>query len=72
MAELIDWCFMAREHKIGQFVPIYQGGLLAQAFDNSQRGTYKNIYIVACDTMNIHIQRQTTEYTLFEIFNNYT
>jgi len=30
-------------------VPIYQGGLLAQAFEDSQRGTYKNI--VACDTM---------------------
>jgi len=23
---LIDWCFTARQHKIGQFVPIYQGG----------------------------------------------
>jgi len=22
---LIDWCFTARQHKIGQFVPIYQG-----------------------------------------------
>jgi len=30
---LIDWCFTARQHKIGQFVPIYQGGLLAQAFE---------------------------------------
>jgi len=26
---------MARQHKIGQFVPVYQGGLLAQAFDDS-------------------------------------
>jgi len=34
---------MARQHKIGQFVPIYKGGLLAQAFEDSQRGTYKNI-----------------------------
>jgi len=23
--KLIDWCFTARQHKIGQFVPIYQG-----------------------------------------------
>jgi len=23
--QLIDWCFMARQHKIGQFVLIYQG-----------------------------------------------
>jgi len=30
----IDWCFTARQHKIGQFVPIYQGGLLAQAFED--------------------------------------
>jgi len=44
---LIDWCFMARQHKIAQFVPIYQGGLLAQAFENSQRGTYKNIQLHA-------------------------
>jgi len=36
---LIDWCFSARQHKIGQFAPIYQGGLLAQAFEDSQRGT---------------------------------
>jgi len=42
---LIDWCFTARQHKIGQFVPIYQGGLLAQAFKDSQRGTYKNIQL---------------------------
>jgi len=33
---LIDWCFTARQHKIGQFVPIYQRGLLAQAFEDSQ------------------------------------
>jgi len=31
---LIDWCFTARQHKIGQFVPIYQGGLLVQAFED--------------------------------------
>jgi len=42
---LIDWCFTARQHKIDQFVPIYQGGLLAQAFKNSQRETYKNIQL---------------------------
>jgi len=24
-AFIIDWCFTARQHKIGQFVPIYQG-----------------------------------------------
>jgi len=56
--KLINWCFTARQHKIGQFVPIYQGWLLAQAFEDSQRETYKNI--VACDTMNILTQRQTT------------
>jgi len=22
---LVDWCFTARQHKIGQFVLIYQG-----------------------------------------------
>jgi len=44
---LIDWCFTARQHKIGQFVPIYQGGLLAQAFEDSQRGTYKTIQLNA-------------------------
>jgi len=22
---LIDWCFTVRQHKIGQFEPIYQG-----------------------------------------------
>jgi len=43
----IDWCFTARQHKIGQVVPIYKGGLLAQAFDDSQRGTYKNIQLHA-------------------------
>jgi len=36
-AKLIDWCFTARQHKTGQFVPIYQGGLLAQAFEDSQQ-----------------------------------
>jgi len=58
---LIDWLIgvTARQHKIGQFVSIYQGGLLAQAFENNQRGAYKNI-TVAGDTMNIHMQRQTT------------
>jgi len=44
---LIDWCFTARQHMLGQFVPIYQGGLLAQAFEDSQRGTYKNIQLHA-------------------------
>jgi len=24
-SDLIDWCYTARQHKIGQFVPIYQG-----------------------------------------------
>jgi len=38
---LIDLCFTARQHKIDQFVPTYQGGLLAQAFEDSQRRTYK-------------------------------
>jgi len=33
---LVDWCFTAHQHKIGQFVPIYQGVLLAQAFEDSQ------------------------------------
>jgi len=44
----IDWLvFSARQHKIVQFVPIYQGGLLAQAFEDSQRGTYKTIQLHA-------------------------
>jgi len=56
--KLIDWCC---QHKIGQFGPIYQGELLAQAFEDSQRGTYKNIQLhKLCDTINIHMQRQTT------------
>jgi len=39
---LIDWCFAARQHKIGQFVPIYQGGLPAQVFEDSQsKQTFK-------------------------------
>jgi len=33
--QLVDWCFTARQHKIGQFVPIYQGGSLAQVFEDS-------------------------------------
>jgi len=44
---LIDWRFTACQHKIGQFVPNYQGGLLAQSFEDSQRGTYKNIQLHA-------------------------
>jgi len=44
---LIDWCFTARQHKIGQFVPIYQGGLLAPAVEDSQRRTNKNIQLHA-------------------------
>ena len=56
--ELIDWCSMARQHKIGQFVPICQGGVLALAVEDSQRVTlYKT---VACDTIRIHMQRKTT------------
>jgi len=47
VGRMIDWYFTARQHKIGQFVPIYQGGLLAQAFEDSQRGTYKNIQLHA-------------------------
>jgi len=54
---LIDWCFTARQHKICQFVPINRGEILAQAFEDSQRGTYKK-YSGICDTMNIHMQRQ--------------
>jgi len=45
--DMIDWCFTARQHKIGQFVPIYQGGLLAQVLEDSQRETYKNIQLHA-------------------------
>jgi len=45
--KLIDWCFTARQHKIGQFEPIYQGGLLSQAFEDSQQGTYNNIQLHA-------------------------
>jgi len=44
---LSDWCFTARQHKIGQFVPIYQRGLLALAFEDSQQGTYRNIQLHA-------------------------
>jgi len=47
LPRLIDCCFTARQYKIGQFVPIYQRGLLAHAFEDSQRGTYKNIQLHA-------------------------
>jgi len=32
---LIAWRFTARQHNIDQFVPIYQGGLLAPAFEDN-------------------------------------
>jgi len=56
---LIDWCFTARQHKIGQFVPIYQGGLLAQAFVDSQRGTYKTY---SCMRYNEHTHATSVFY----------
>jgi len=36
------------------------GGLLAQAFEDSQWTDNIQKHTVACDTMNIHMQRQTT------------
>jgi len=56
---LIYWCFTARQHKIDQFVPIYQGGLLAQAFEDSQLRIANEEHTKHIDTMNIHMQRQT-------------
>jgi len=53
---LIDWCFTARQHKIGQFVSIYQGGLMAQAFEDSQRGKYKTY---SCMRYNEHTHATT-------------
>jgi len=52
--KLIDRCFTARQHKIGKFMPIYQGGLLAQAFEDSQRGTNKTY---SCMLYNEQIQK---------------
>jgi len=45
---------MARQHKIGQFVPIYQRGLLAQAFEESQRGTNKTYSCMRYNELKIN------------------
>jgi len=68
---LIDWCFTARQHKIGQFVPIYQGGLLAQAFEDSQRGTYINIQLHAIQWTYRCNDKQQVCLTCLKINNAY-
>jgi len=56
---LIDWCFSACQHKIGQFVPIYQERLLAQAFED-----INNIRNLVVDSYKI------LEYVLFYVVLN--
>jgi len=68
---LIDWCFTARQHKIGQFVPIYQGGLLAHAFEDSQRATYKNIQLHAIQWTYTSNDKQQVCLTCLKINNAY-
>jgi len=51
---LIDWCFTARQHKMGQFVPIYQGDYWLRRLRIANEEHTK--HTVACDTMNIHMQ----------------
>jgi len=68
---LIDWCFTARQHKIGLFVPIYQGGLLAQAFEDSQRGAYKNIQLHAIQWTYTCNDKQQVCLTGLKISNAY-
>jgi len=68
---LIDWCFTARQHKIGKFVPIYQRGLLVQAFEESQRGTYKNIQLHAIQLTYTCNDKQQVCLTCFKINNSY-
>jgi len=68
---LIDWCFTARQHKIRQFVPIYQGGLLAQAFDDSQRGTHKTIQLHAIQWTYTCNDKQQVCLTCLQINNAY-
>jgi len=57
-SELIDWCFTARQHKIGQFVPIIRGDYWLRRLRIANEEHTQ--HIVVCDAMNIHTQRQTT------------
>jgi len=51
---------MARQHKLGQFVPFYQKEVLVVAVEDSKRRII--LYItVTRDTMNTNKQRQTTD-----------
>jgi len=71
---LIDWLIGAlrsRQHKIGQFVPIYQGRLLAQAFEDSQRGTYKNTQLHAIQWTYACNDKQQVCLTCVKIHNAY-
>jgi len=56
---LVDWCFTPHQHKIGQFVPIYQGDYWFSRLRIVNEEHLK--HTVACDTMNIHMQRQKTD-----------
>jgi len=68
---LIDWCFTARKHKIDQFKPIYQGELLAQAFEDSQRGTNKNTQLHAIQWTYTCNDKQQVCLTCLKINNAY-
>jgi len=50
---------MARQHKIGQFVPIYQGGLLAQALRIANEEHSKTY---SCMRYNEHTHAQTDQF----------
>jgi len=56
---LIDWCFTAHQTKIGQFVPNYLGDYWLRRLRIANEEHTKTL-TVACVTMNIHMQRQTT------------
>jgi len=64
--KLIYWCFMARQHKIRQFVP---GGLLAQAFEDRQQGSYKNIQLHAIQWTYTCNDKQQVYLTCLKINN---
>ena len=55
---LIDKCFTARQYKIGQFVPLCQGGEPAPVVeDRKQNALHNNSHM---RTMNINMQQLTT------------
>jgi len=66
---MIDWRFTARQRKIGQFVLIVPGGLLAQAFEDCQRGAYKNIQLHAIQLTYTYNDKQQVCLTRVKLNN---